>query len=49
MFDQRWFVEHTSLTYAGKQSVTRFRVIINLVAPKAAAKRDLLFNKPASD
>jgi hypothetical protein len=35
------FVEHLSLTYVAQESV-------NLVTPKAGAKHERLFNKPAS-
>ncbi len=44
------FVEHLSKTCAAQQSVTKiiYLIFINLVTPKAAAKRELLFNKPAS-
>jgi hypothetical protein len=42
------FVEHEIQTKTAQQSVTKFIVIIvaNLVTPKAAAKRELLFDKP---
>ncbi len=45
------FVEDISPTKAGQQSVTKIisLTIMNLVAPKAGAKRELLYNKPASD
>ncbi len=39
------FVEHEIQTKTAQQSVTKFIVII-VVTPKAAAKRELLFNKP---
>jgi hypothetical protein len=42
------FVEHEIQTKTAQQNVTKFIVTIvaNLVTPKAAAKRELLFNKP---
>ncbi len=45
------FVEHPSRTQAGRQSVTQYitKIVIILVTPKAAAKHEILFNKPASD
>jgi hypothetical protein len=45
-----WFVEHPSETEAAQQSVTKFIAskTKNLVTPKAAAKCELLFCKPAS-
>ncbi len=44
------FVEHPSLTQAGQQSVTQFitMFVINQVTPRASAKHELSFNKPAS-
>ncbi len=43
------FVEHLSRTQIAQQSVTKFISlgIVNLVTPKAGAKRELLFNEPA--
>ncbi len=43
-------VEHTSPTLVAQQSVTKNIeiMVINLVTPKAAAKREPLFNKPGS-
>ncbi len=43
------FVEHLSRTYAGQQSVTQYtiKIAMFLVTPKAGAKHELLFNKPA--
>ena len=45
------FVEHLSVTKVAQQSVTKIisPTIMNLVTPKAGAKNELLFNKPASD
>jgi hypothetical protein len=45
------FVEHLSMTYVAQQSVTKIIIvtIMNLVAPKAGARHELLFNEPASD
>jgi len=45
------FVEHLSGTYVGQQSVIKiiYLILINLDAPKARAKHEHLFNKPASD
>jgi hypothetical protein len=44
-----WFVEHLSATQVAQQSVTKTIsvTIMNLVTPKAGAKHELLFNKPA--
>jgi hypothetical protein len=44
------FVEHLSLAYAAQHSVTRHiaLMVMNLVTPKAGAKSELFFNKPAS-
>ncbi len=44
------FVEHLSLTKVAQQSVTYIigQAYVNLVTPKAGAKRELLFNEPAS-
>jgi hypothetical protein len=45
------FVEHLSGTYVPQQSVTKIitLMLINLVTPKARAKHEYLFNKPASN
>ncbi len=47
------FVEHLSLTYGAKQSVTKIipATIMNMVTPKAGAgaEHKLLFNQPASE
>ena len=45
------FDEHPSLTYGAQQSVNRHMalIVMNLVTPKAGAKRELSFNKPASN
>jgi hypothetical protein len=45
------FVERLSLTQVAQQSVTKIMslTIMNLVTPKAGAKHELLFNKPASE
>jgi hypothetical protein len=44
------FAEHLSRTQAAHKGVNHFvaTFAINLVTPKAAAKQELLFNKPAS-
>jgi hypothetical protein len=44
------FIEKLNRTYAAQQSVTQFIAMfaLNLVTPKAAAKQELLFNKPAN-
>jgi hypothetical protein len=44
------FVEQLSATKVAQQSVTKIISLktVNLVTPKAAAKHELLFNKPAS-
>jgi len=44
------FVEHLSLTKVAQQSVTKIitLILIHLVALKAQAKHELLFNEPAS-
>jgi hypothetical protein len=44
-------VEHQSQTYVVQQSVTKIisLTFVNLVTPKAQAKPELLFNKPASE
>ncbi len=44
-------VEHLSLTLAAQKSVTKtiHVTIMNLVTPKARAKHDHLFIKPASE
>ncbi len=44
------FLNNKSLTQAAQQSVTKFTttIVMNLVIPKAAAKLELLFNKPTS-
>ncbi len=41
------FDEHLSLVYAVYQSVTEFiiMIVMNLVTPKSAANKELLFNK----
>jgi len=44
------FVEHLSRTYVAQQSVTKRieMTATNLVTPRAAAKPELLLNKPGS-
>jgi hypothetical protein len=44
------FVQHLSADLSSKQSVTKIIsvTIMNWVTPKAGAKHELLFNKPAS-
>jgi len=46
-----FMVEHLSLTLAAQKSVTKIIhvTIMNLVTPKAQAKHDHLFIKPASE
>jgi hypothetical protein len=45
------FVKRLSQTEVAQQSVTKYKAMIGiyLVAPKAGAKQELLFNKPASE
>ncbi len=42
------FVEYLCLSYAAEHSVPKFItiIVINLVTPKAAAKLELLLNRP---
>ncbi len=45
------FVEGLSWTWVAQQTITKYlaKTVMNLVAPKAAAKDELLFNKPTPD